>query len=387
MHTIMFVDDEKAILRSLNRLFVNNNIRLFFAESGKQALEILAQHHIDLVISDMRMPQMDGHKLLTEVKRRYPYTSRFILSGFADENEVYTAVLDGSARKYLLKPWDPGQLLLLIKGNLSLRDTLVEKNILGYVEKFSAIPADDGVRKELLEILKTDASTSEIATIIENDVGITAKVMQVVNSSANDKKVGSVRQAVANLGKNTLKNILMQEDSFELKDNSRHSDIGYYHIAEHGRMTSRLLTLLSECSGEKWAPEQISTAALLHDLGLIIPDPADRPTISDADNEDELSFISYAHQEIGALLLKYWDFPDSIVESALYQHDPLSASQEHQKLVCAVHIADYYAWQLTGNQNIIQNMILNINAFDVLGIELDQFEYEVTQLFKGGKKS
>ena len=96
--SILFVDDEKPILRSLRRLFQDAEYELFFVENGDAALRFLQLQRVDLVISDMRMPVMDGHQLLRRVKELYPQTMRLILSGFAEKNQVFTSLLDGSAR-------------------------------------------------------------------------------------------------------------------------------------------------------------------------------------------------------------------------------------------------------------------------------------------------
>jgi len=78
MHSILFLDDEKAILKSLRRLFIGYDYKLFFAEDGNQALQIMSENAVEMVISDMRMPLMNGHKFLKEVRRLYPNTIRIV---------------------------------------------------------------------------------------------------------------------------------------------------------------------------------------------------------------------------------------------------------------------------------------------------------------------
>ena len=78
---ILFVDDEAQILKSIRRLFMDTEYEVITAESGSEALDILANNKIDLIVSDMRMPNMSGYELLREVKRRFPHIVRIILSG------------------------------------------------------------------------------------------------------------------------------------------------------------------------------------------------------------------------------------------------------------------------------------------------------------------
>ncbi|HDS15759.1 MAG TPA: response regulator [Proteobacteria bacterium] len=87
---ILFVDDERSVLRALRRTFMNSGYQLYFADSGELGLKILAAGRIDLVLSDMRMPEMDGYEFLRRVRELYPRVIRLILSGFVEENYVYT---------------------------------------------------------------------------------------------------------------------------------------------------------------------------------------------------------------------------------------------------------------------------------------------------------
>ena len=102
---LLFVDDEPNILKSLKRLFRSSEYSVFQGESGVAALEILNRHEIDLVISDMRMPEMDGAELLTQVAERWPDTVRILLTGYADLNATVTAVNKGKIYSYCSKPW------------------------------------------------------------------------------------------------------------------------------------------------------------------------------------------------------------------------------------------------------------------------------------------
>lgn len=115
---VLCVDDEANILKSLQRLLNNENFQLYTANSGAQALEILAQQPIDLVMSDMKMPAMSGAEFLSEVAKRYPQTYRIILSGYADMESTLAAVNHGQINRYLQKPWHNQELLTAIQDGL-----------------------------------------------------------------------------------------------------------------------------------------------------------------------------------------------------------------------------------------------------------------------------
>jgi len=104
--TLLLVDDEPYILNSLKRLLRRENYRVLTANSGPEALEILALNPVRVVISDQRMPEMSGIELLSKVKSLYPDTVRIILSGYSELATVTDAINRGAVWKYLTKPWD-----------------------------------------------------------------------------------------------------------------------------------------------------------------------------------------------------------------------------------------------------------------------------------------
>lgn len=126
-HSVLCVDDEKNILNSLRRLLRQENYSLLTASSGAEALKLLEEAHVQLVISDQRMPEMSGVDFLSEVRKKYPETIRIILSGYTDVNSITDAINKGHIYKFLLKPWDEQNLRLEIRQALQQYD-LIEDN-------------------------------------------------------------------------------------------------------------------------------------------------------------------------------------------------------------------------------------------------------------------
>ncbi|GAC1029384.1 two-component system response regulator [Pseudomonas sp. No.21] len=117
--TVLLVDDEVFILNSLKRLLRSQPYDLLLAESGEQALELLASHPVDLVVSDARMPSMDGATLLAEIYRRHPQTIRILLTGYTDMPTLIKAINEGRIYRYLSKPWDDAELLSTLEQSLA----------------------------------------------------------------------------------------------------------------------------------------------------------------------------------------------------------------------------------------------------------------------------
>ncbi len=103
--TVLFVDDEEKILRSLKRALQDEPYETLFASSGKEALEILERNEVHVLVTDMRMPEMGGLELLKIVKERYPNIVRMVLSGYTQVTTLLTAINQGEIYKYITKPW------------------------------------------------------------------------------------------------------------------------------------------------------------------------------------------------------------------------------------------------------------------------------------------
>lgn len=128
IYRLLLVDDEVHILSSLTRLFEDeDDIRVASVDNAPAALELLAKEKFDLVISDMKMPDMDGATFLTEVAKRWPSTDRILLTGFSDVNSAIKAINDGKISQYIAKPWEDEDLIKRIRSILESRN-LKEKN-------------------------------------------------------------------------------------------------------------------------------------------------------------------------------------------------------------------------------------------------------------------
>ncbi len=126
--SLLFVDDEKNILSSLRRLFRPLGYQIYVASSGQEGLDILKQHPVDLVISDMRMPEMDGAQFLEQVSQLYPDTVRILLTGFADINSTIDAINKGKIYRYLSKPWEDTEITLTVRQALETKQLEREKD-------------------------------------------------------------------------------------------------------------------------------------------------------------------------------------------------------------------------------------------------------------------
>ncbi|MDP3668734.1 MAG: HD domain-containing phosphohydrolase [Telluria sp.] len=126
--TVLCVDDEPNILSALKRLFRPHGYRVLCADSGADALAMLEHEQVDLVISDMRMPEMDGAQFLECVRERWPDTMRLLLTGYSDIGSILAAINRGEIYRYITKPWDDNDIVLVVRHALERRTLELEKD-------------------------------------------------------------------------------------------------------------------------------------------------------------------------------------------------------------------------------------------------------------------
>ena len=119
--SVLFIDDEAHILSSLRRLVRPLKLETFFATSGAEGLKILEENNIDLIVSDMRMPEMDGAEFLTKARQMQPETVRVLLTGYADMSSTIDALNHGGIYRYISKPWDDDELKSVISDGLKIK--------------------------------------------------------------------------------------------------------------------------------------------------------------------------------------------------------------------------------------------------------------------------
>jgi response regulator RpfG family c-di-GMP phosphodiesterase len=174
-HTVLCVDDEVNILQTLKRLLRKENYTLLTASSGKEGLEILSNNDVHLVISDQRMPEMNGTEFLAEIKDKYPDVIRIILTGYTEVDAITESINRGHIYKFFLKPWNDDNLKLeirkaldqydLIKANEHLTRTIVRQN---EILKLMNDELEDKVEKRTRELVLRNQALELSQTILEN---------------------------------------------------------------------------------------------------------------------------------------------------------------------------------------------------------------------------
>lgn len=359
---VLFVDDEPRVLDGLRRMLhkLRDEWEMEFVTSAREALEALEKRPFDVVVSDMRMPEMDGAVLLNQVRERFPSAVRLILSGQSDREMLIKSV--GPTHQFLSKPCDADTLKATVVRAGALRERLADEQLKAVVSGIRALPSVPGLYMQLLEVLQQpDSSLQAVARIIGSDVAMTAKVLQLVNSAffGLRRHIESPAQAIAYLGVDTIKAVVLTAGAFTGFEDSRQArevaEALYPHSALVGDVAARIVRTVTS---DKDMFDIATMAGMLHDVGKLVF-AAELPAVWRAairasrqrhlsSSEAERQACGVSHAELGAYLLALWGLPDLIVEAVAFHHAPATAPAHTFSALTAVHIANALAYSTVG---------------------------------------
>lgn len=350
MKDILFVDDERDLLDGLRaRLYKHrHDWNMRFVASGAEALAVFEQQHIDLVVSDVRMPGMDGGQLLTTVKQRWPTTVRIIVSGYADP--VQAVRLTSLCHQYIAKPCDSQVLENIIERCFNLQDVLAQEPLRRVVGRIGKLPALPKTYSRLQTALSQPSVTAgEIADIVTADAAIASKVLQITNSAffRLRKPMVRIKDAVTYLGFATIRNLVLSAEIFSQWKSPRNSlGADPEQLQNHAQLAAGACKSLA---GGRATPDDAWLAGLLHDIGYWVlaqecPDELEKALeLSRSQGlplvDCERLTTGATHAEIGAYLLGLWGLPYSIVEAVALHHAPASVSPQGYDLLGALAVS------------------------------------------------
>jgi len=353
---VLFVDDEPLVLQGLQRMLrsMRNEWEMDFVDGGAKALELLERQAFDVVVSDMRMPGMNGAQLLNTLAARFPDTIRIILSGHADQELIAQCL--GSAHQYLSKPCDPDLLKRLVNETCRLGGEVASNRVrqaVGSIEKLPSIPATYNRLSEALA--REETTAADLGRIISEDIGMTAKILKLVNSAffGLRREVSNPAEAVTYLGTETVRSLVLANGIFTEAHPLRTRRLTLEDIWNHSLSVGRgAKTILRTLHSPEQDQNDAFTSGLLHDAGILIlaegfPEAYDEILDLVAIQHypatlAEQRILGVNHADVGAYLIGLWGLPPIIVESIQFHHSPALApvGMDRASPVSAVHLAD-----------------------------------------------
>ena len=371
---ILFVDDEINIIQGLKRMLYpfRKEWIMSFCNSGEEALQLLASNKFDVVVSDMRMPKIDGLSLFTKIKELYPNVVRIILSGYSEKESILN--LPNVAHQFLSKPCDAVTLKESIERISRLRSFVNNEKILKLISGISNIPTLPDIYVKLQkEINSSTASVKGIGEIISKDVAMTTKILQLVNSAffGVSQKITDPVYAVSFLGFETIKSLALYVKIFSSLSFNDYNKFFAERVFQHSYRVGELAKkIIRSETYDKSVLDTTFLGGLIHDIGKLIllqtPDYTEKIHKQMAANncsfiEAEYELYETSHTEVGGYLLGLWGLPVSILEIAAFHHLPLKQDDVEASPMSAVHIA---------------NLLVNQEKFD---------PYALKELYPGNK--
>lgn len=333
---VLFVDDETRVLDGLRRQYhkMRHEWNMEFVSSGAAALELLKTFKADVVVSDMRMPEMNGAQLLQIVKQRWPKIIRLILSGQTDAGELISYI--GAVHQYIQKPCEPSDLSRAISRSQTLARQLAAPQLQSAVASLQSLPVLNDTYQAFVRVVEDEScELKDVRSIVERDIGLSTKLLQLVNSAffGLPRRVTTVQDAIVLLGIYNLKALVVTSSIVDaLSDNDQSAAL----ISELWRASTDIGALAGRLASKNGAPAVVRDSALLAgSLSLVgravlshfWPDDVmnlskQAREASEPQHELEAQAFGAPQHVVGAYALGLWAFEDSVVEAVANQLTP-----------------------------------------------------------------
>jgi len=386
MKKILVVDDEVQILKSFSRMFLETDYEIFTADNGMAALILIESNNIDMVISDMRMPLLDGYKFLYIVKEKYPNIIRIVLSGYAEEKSMFKAILHNVAKMYFFKPWNNDNVISTIDKLFAADIVLNSVELMKMIEDMGCTNMMPENCNNLLTLIE-DENIEAFMDKLEQDTEVSTILMQVAKSAIYGVMPNTVRQAAVYIGMHNLKCFLHWACVISVLKSPDNINFDLEPLWQHSYLSNRIFLFLYEAFLHQQPIESGMFAGLMHNIGLLILTKSLQKkgditqevlSLEDYYNLEHGEYI-LNHEEIGAHFLEMWDLPFPMYEVSLFHHRPLSTSIINKELVACVNIAQHYAYKTLGIKNL---ELVTPGVFDLIKISQEDFENKLSRYLK-----
>ncbi len=332
------MDDEAAILQGLRSVLrpQRHEWDVSFAIGGPAALQQIQQNAFDVVVTDMRMPIVDGAELLLQTKQLQPRAVRIVLSGQTDAESAMKTVF--TAHQFLAKPCDIEKLRAVVKRACELHELVTADELRALAGDVSILPAAPHTYLAISQALANPAcGISDVAGIVEREPSLCAKVLQVVNSAffGLPRAVSSITQATNYLGTLALRNLTLAMETVAAASRAQ------LPLSNQELLDFQTNSLLVGLLGRRWygndrrRADEAFVAGMLRDMGhLVLAARGAAPTMPDC------------HAALSAYLLGLWGIPHNVLEPVAFHEHPERVEHETLDVVDVVHVCDRIAAEL-----------------------------------------
>ena len=345
---ILFVDDEPNVVQGIRRMLFpyRNEWRLFYALGADEAMKVLENEDISIIVTDMRMPKVDGAQLLAMVKENNPGVIRVILTGQSDKEKMIIA--SNLAHRCMHKPYGADELISNLQELLRWKKDVDDANLGNIAQQLGDLPVLPKVYLELQEELNSsEVSIQKIVKIISTEPMIVAKLLQLVNSSffGLPIKITNLMHAINYIGVSIIRTLVLYTKLFSTMKLTSENQLFIESVWAHSIEVANLsMQILRTENANKSDIEDAYIAGILHDIGkaFLTQAPID---ISYSGLKDFSSSFEYIKSEqemlgtdhtiVGSFILGLWGFKDEIVD-AVRKHHVIDLKTQEKKIICDV---------------------------------------------------
>jgi HD-like signal output (HDOD) protein/ActR/RegA family two-component response regulator len=382
MKKIIFVDDEFQVLDGLRDALRKRRHmwQMEFFSTPFEAMARLAEGPADIVVSDMRMPEMDGATFLKWVRGNADCSARIILSGQADRDAILRAL--PVSHQFLSKPCSAEILELVLDRTLRMQACWGNPAASHIASAVSSLPVTPDVYDQLTELVKLPGvKLEDMIRIVETAPCVACRILQMANSAyfGKHRHIRSITEAVTFLGHEVVRTILSSPEIFYRMEEAKADE--YWTGSRH--KSARAARYAASFVKDPVASQEAFSAALLMDVGKYVLSQFHSDLLSQAElltkndplnaAKHETAAMGCTHAQIGAYLLGIWGLPFSIVQAVAGHHAPLATSSSNTDVIAATHVSACLVEAEDNNRSpfdLLEQAFIESNG---LGATIDQW--------------
>ncbi|RKX25113.1 MAG: hypothetical protein DRP45_06690 [Candidatus Zixiibacteriota bacterium] len=319
--------------------------------NAAEALKVLDELTPKVIVSMMKLPDMDGSELLKQASEKYPRMIRFLVS---DETDRATAMKSvGYVHRLVPSSLDPCELRKMIENSVDLRDLMANEELCDRIAAVGSLPSPPETYNKLVSELKNEnTSVRKIAELVGQDVAITAKLFQMINSAyfGLSGRVESVSHAINLLGLDTVQSIVLSAGVFNQFEDPGLKEYSIESIYNRSMAVGAKARLLAHAFGlSRGFTEDALMSGMLHDVGKLLMLTEFEVELKESiqlAKSDSLPLYKAQHEVLGvsdaamgAYLLSLWGLPDTILEAVALHYEPSQSPGPILNALTAVHLA------------------------------------------------
>ncbi|HTL17563.1 MAG TPA: response regulator, partial [Patescibacteria group bacterium] len=319
---------------------------------GAAALQELKTSAYDGLVVSLHLGDMTPAQLLNRVRNKYPKIVRFIVATEQDRKRVVKEVL--GAHQFIIRPFDSQALKTTIKNALGSERWIENEQLQKLISRMRTLPAMPALYLEIVAALRSPNTTiDEVGSLIAQDMAITTKLLQVINSAyfGLPRTVTSPSEAISLLGFETAKSMVLGVKLLNQYDRIKTGEFSidglWQHCTDVAHNARRLVLLQT---GDRTLAEEAFAAGLLHDVGKAVLAGNFGEQYAGAESlarkqelavcEVEKEIFGATHGEVGAYLLSLWGLPNGVLEATALHHEPGRSADQSFTILTAVHVAN-----------------------------------------------